>query len=135
MSRAMGGVPTSALRRFGLGVGGVFLALAAVSRWRGHVVAPALLAAAGALLVVPGVVAPRVLRPVQRVWMRGAAALGDVNARILLTVVYCLIVTPIGLVLRRVRDPLDRRLDDGRASQWVKRAQEPVDPGRYERQF
>ena len=131
----MEGVPRSELRRFGLTVGGVFLALGLVSRLRGHTVAPVVLAAIGVLLVVPGVLVPRALGPVQRAWMRGAAVLGDVNARVLLTVLYYAVVSPIGFVLRRVRDPLDRALDDGRTSQWIKRAPGPVDPSRYERQF
>jgi len=113
----------------------MFLLLASISRWRGHTIAPAVLATLGVLLVVPGALAPRILGPVQRGWMRGAAFMGDVNARVILTVLYYLVVFPIGFVLRRVRDPLDRSLDDGRASQWIKRTPEPIDRARYERQF
>jgi hypothetical protein len=125
----------ASLRRFGLTVGGVFLLLAGVSRWRGHSVAPMVLAGAGVLLVVPGLVLPTVLGPVRRVWMQAAAVLGDVNARIILTVLYYLVVSPIGFVMRRVRDPLDRRMDDGRATQWIKRESTKVDRTRYEQQF
>jgi len=39
-------------------------------------------------------------------------------------------------VLRHlVRDPLDRSLADGKASNWIKRERQPVDPARYEQQF
>ena len=131
----MEGASSSELRRFGLSVGGVFLALAALSRWRGHVIAPVVLASLGVLLVVPGVVAPRVLGPVRRGWMHGAGVIGDFNARVILTLLYYVIVFPIGFVLRRVRDPLDRALDDGRTSQWIRRTPGPVDRARYERQF
>jgi len=37
--------------------------------------------------------------------------------------------------MRRIRDPLDRSWRDGRASNWIRRPPEPVDPARYERQF
>jgi len=129
------GVSTSELRRFGLSVGGVFLVLAGLSRWRGHTIAPVVMAIAGVLLVVPGAVVPGVLAPVRRGWLRGAAVLGDVNARILLTVLYYLVVAPIGFVMRRRRDPLDRELDDGRTSQWIRRPAQPLDRASYERQF
>src|SRR5438093_1432425 len=36
---------------------------------------------------------------------------------------------------RRSSDPLDRSWRDGRTSNWIRRPREPVDPGRYERQF
>jgi hypothetical protein len=125
----------SELRRFGLTVGGVFLVLGTLSWARDHTVAPQVLWALGALLAVPGLVAPGVLGPVQRVWMRGATLLGEMNARIILTVLFYAVIFPIGFVLRRVRDPLDRALGDGRASHWTRRPREPFDPARYERQF
>jgi hypothetical protein len=132
----MPGAVPSELRRFGLTVGGVFLVLAALSRWRGHVVAPLVLAGLGVALVVPGLVAPRLLGPVQRGWMRGARLLGEVNTRIILGAFFYLVIAPVGCVLRWfVRDPLDRRLDDGRASNWVRRDVAEVDPARYQQQF
>jgi hypothetical protein len=124
------------LRRFGLTVGGMFVLLGALSRWRGHVWPPAVLIPLGVLLLVPGLVAPTVLGPVRRIWMRGATALGEVNSRIILGVMYFLVFAPVGLVMRAfVRDPLDRRLDDGKASNWIPRSRGPVERARYEQQF
>jgi hypothetical protein len=123
------------LRRFGLTVGGVFLLLGLVSWWRGHVWPPRVLWTVGTLLFVPGLLVPTVLEPVQRGWMRFARVLGEVNGRIILTVMFYLVIWPTGRVLRFFRDPLDRRLDDGRSSQWIRRERTPVDPERYERQF
>ena len=126
---------TSELRRFGLTVGGAFLVLALVSWWRGHELPPRVLAGLGVLLVVPGALAPRVLDPVQRVWMRGATALGYVNTRIILTLLYYLVITPIGLVRRLFSDPLDRKLHDAKPSNWIRREHAPVDPASYRQQF
>jgi hypothetical protein len=58
-----------------------------------------------------------------------------VNARVILTVLFYGVLTPVGLVMRCVRDPLDRTLADGRASYWKRRAPTPVDPAGYENQF
>jgi len=131
----MSGGATAGLRRFGLLVGGAFLVLAAVSRWRGHTLPPAVLAALGVALMVPALVAPGLLGPVERGWMRGATLLGEVNSRILLTVLFYLVIAPVGFVLRRIRDPLDRSLRDADKSNWIRRPSGPVDPMRYERQF
>lgn len=123
------------LRKFGLTVGGAFLVLGTVSRWRGHELPPRVLWALGALLLVPGLVAPALLAPVERLWMRFAEGLGWVNTRIILGVLFYGVVTPVGWVLRRFRDPLDRRLDDGRGSAWVRRPPAPPDPAAYRHQF
>jgi hypothetical protein len=44
-------------------------------------------------------------------------------------------MTPVGLVLRLVRDPLNRSMRDTDATNWVRREPRPVDPASYERQF
>jgi hypothetical protein len=135
MPNPAGGAGPRELRRFGLTGGGAFLLLAAASAWRGHIIAPRVLGTLGVLLVVPGLVAPRLLGPVERGWMRFADVLGRINTRIILGLLYCLVITPVGLVRRWVADPLDRRMRDGRPSVWVTRPRAPVDPTRYRQQF
>jgi hypothetical protein len=126
----------SELRRFGLTVGGAFLLLGLVSWWRGHVRPPLVFWTLGVLLVAPALAAPLVLEPVRRGWMRFGALLGEVNGRIILTALFYLVIAPVGFVLRTFfRDPLDRSLEDGKASNWIKRTQEPLDRARYEQQF
>src|SRR5262249_44010533 len=112
-----------------------FLVLGALSRWRGHTTAPLVLWSLGTALFVPGLVVPSILGPVQRAWMEFARVLGEVNSRIILTVLFFAVFAPFGFVLRRLRDPLDRSWAKRRASDWVKRTPEPVDVARYERQF
>jgi saxitoxin biosynthesis operon SxtJ-like protein len=123
------------LRRFGLTVGAAFVLLALISAWRGHSLPPRVLGVAGAFLLVGALAAPRLLEPVERGWMRFAEVLGRVNTRIVLTLVYCLVITPAGVLRRWVNDPLDRRMRDGRPSVWVARPRRPVDPARYRQQF
>ncbi len=123
------------LRKFGLRVGAVFVLLGVVSWVRGHTLAPRFLWTVAACLVVPALLAPALLRPVERLWMSGAALLGHVNTRIILTVLFYVVLTPVGLMLRLVRDPLNRRLDPSAGSNWVRRAPQPVDPARYQEQF
>jgi hypothetical protein len=125
------------LRRFGLVVGGVFAALAAYLALRHR--HPTLLygyASLAALLLGGAALAPALLAPVRRAWMSGAAVLGWVNTRLLLSIAYILLVVPIALVLRALgRDPLDRRLERDRKSYWRDRPDEPEDRERYRRQY
>jgi hypothetical protein len=123
------------LRKFGVTVGIAFAVLGTISWWRGHELPPRVLWTLGGLLFVPGLLIPAALRPVHRGWMALALVLGHVNTRIILTVLYYVVMTPVGLVMRRFRDPLDRSLRDAKDSQWIKRTPEPVSPERYERQF
>ena len=96
-------------RSFGLSVGGVLLLLAAVLFWRGRLRGAEALGAIGALLVFFGHFTPAALKWPSAAWWRLAMLLGYVNARIVLTVAFVLILTPIGLIWRLIgRDPLAR---------------------------
>ena len=123
------------LRKFGLTVGAAFAVLGAISWWRGHEWPPRVMWTLAVLLMVPGALFPAVLGPVQRGWMKFALVLGHFNTRVILTVLFYVVMTPVGLVMRLFRDPLDRSLKEQRDTQWIKREREPVELARYERQF
>lgn len=129
----------AALRRFGLAVGGVFLAIGAVVVWRsGWTLGPAatVLGGLGGALMALGLVAPPLLRPVYLGWMGLAFVLGFVMTRVILTVVFVGLVIPIGLVLRLVgKDLLDRRLDRGAASYWREKRYRDASPARLEKYY
>lgn len=108
------------MRKFGLLVGGVFLALGAFTYWRHK---PPLtfgtLAGVGAVLFVFGVVAPRALRPVYTAWMRFALLLSKVTTPLFMGIIYFLLLTPIGLAMRLFgKDPLR---SGTASSKWVTR--------------
>jgi hypothetical protein len=88
------------LRKFGLMVGGIFCAIGlwpAIIRGQN----PRLWAVTiGVLLLIPALVAPRILGPVYQVWMTAGEALGWINTRILLGVVFYGLITPMGLIMR-----------------------------------
>ena len=85
--------------------------------WKGRPSAPWLWTAALALGTW-GLVWPRGLRPLYRLWMGLAVVLNYFVSRLILTLLYYLVITPIGLGLRLLgRDPLDRKLKD-RSSYW-----------------
>ncbi len=96
-------------RSFGLSVGGVMIVVAAYMAWRGRDRA-VLVAAIGAALVIFGLLAPKLLKWPSAVWWKFAMVLGHINARVILTVAFALVLTPIGLLWRLTgHDPLARR--------------------------
>ncbi|PYQ94716.1 MAG: hypothetical protein DMF94_33370 [Acidobacteria bacterium] len=102
--------PANPERSFGISVGGVLCAIAIVLLWRRRIGRAEWLGAVGAVLVVLGFLRPRLLKPVSVVWWKFAVLLGRVNARVLLSIIFFLILTPIGLVWRLTgKDPLARQ--------------------------
>ena len=66
----------------------------------------------GVVLLFFGYVRPSVLKYPSDAWWAFAAVLGWINARVLLSIVFFLILTPVGVVWRLTgRDPLARRRD------------------------
>lgn len=64
------------------------------------------------ILWVWALVMPKSLRPVYRVWMTIGHALGWVNSRIILGLMFYVMILPIGLIMRLLgRDPMFRRFD------------------------
>jgi Saxitoxin biosynthesis operon protein SxtJ len=89
----------------------------------------------GSLLVVLGVVWPRLLVVPNRAWMALAAVLSYVSTRVILAVVFFLIVTPIGLIKRAMGwDPLHRRSAVG-DSYWHPYPERQHNPRHYEKMY
>ena len=60
-----------------------------------------------------GLILPQALKPVYLLWMKIGHALGWINTRIILGLVFFVMFAPIALVLRILgKDPLHRKLDD-----------------------
>jgi saxitoxin biosynthesis operon SxtJ-like protein len=79
------------------------------------------------VLVVPAIVLPRSLTHVYRVWMAAGEALGWINTRILLSVIFYGLVTPMGIIMRRFgRDPMQRRFEPGVATYRVPKPSQPA---------
>ena len=120
-------------RKFGFTVGAAFLVLAGLLYfWRHLETAGAVTGALGALLMVAGLALPARLGPVFRAWMGLAHAISKVTTPIFMGIVFFLVMTPIGLLMRLFgKRPLMHRERDG--SYWVA----PASGGRsdMERQF
>ena len=128
-----------ALRSFGWVVGGVVLIIAAVVFWRNDwtlTTAAYVLGGIGGALVVLGLTVPVVLKPIYRVWMALAVVLGFIMTRVILSIVYYFIMTPIGLIMRLVgKDPMHCRLDAKATSYWIEKSYDDDSPERLEKYY
>jgi hypothetical protein len=111
------------LRSFGIIMAVVLSLIASVLLWNDRPVCMYLFVISS-LFLISGIAFPRLLKPIEFVWMKLAFILGYIMTRIILTIVFYLAVTPVGL-LRQLfsKDPLDMKIDKDAASYW-----KPVDP-------
>jgi hypothetical protein len=124
------------LRKFGTGMTIVLSALGAIGIWRGRLVAPSVFFFAAVLALLTTLGHPRGLAPVHRIWMTLARALAWINTRIILFLLFYVVLTPVGVVMRLLgRDPLKRKLDRACSSYWI--TLKPGQPAkdRYEHLF
>lgn len=126
--------PKNPERSFGISVGGVLLAIAAFAVWRGRMTAAEVLGAVGAVLLVLGLTAPRLLKYPSKAWWAFAMALGYVNARIILSMAFFLVLTPISTIWRLIgRDPLARRREHWQG--WTPYPERYADRSHFTRMF
>ncbi len=123
------------LRNFGLTVGIAFALLGLLLLWRGKTFYPYFLAASAALVSL-GLALPLLLAPFHKAWMALSAILGWVMTRLVLSILFYLAFTPIGIIGRLAgRKFLDSEIDRSRETYWVYRdAAESAKPD-CERQF
>lgn len=104
------GGPKDPDRAFGFSVGFVLSAIAALFLWRGRPAVAEALGVVGGLLIVLAAVRPGWLKWPSAAWWKLANVLAYVNARVLLTLIFAIVLTPTGLLWRLAgKDPLARR--------------------------
>lgn len=126
--------PEKLNRSFGLVMAGGFVALALLRLLVTGTVAWWLIGLGGAFCAAALWVS-HTLTPLRAAWMKLASVLGFVNQRILLTILFGLLITPIGLLLRLLGKQPIRLHVEGAGSYWRMRRADEFTASRMERQF
>jgi hypothetical protein len=122
-------------RKTALVVGSVLLLIAAWNYHRGRMTIVEVFGATGALLLVAGLFIPPATRAFHTGWMKFAQALGWVNSRVLLTILFYTVFAPYGFLSRLFgRDPLRRRAKSG-DTYWTTRKTTRQTTEQFERLF
>jgi hypothetical protein len=126
-----GSAPTE--RSFGLSIGGIGLVVATVLWWRGYPRLGTAVFALGTLLLILALTAPSLLKLPNFLWWRFSRALAWVNTRIVLTLFFAAVLTPVGVIMRLVgRNPLSASKE---TTNWRAYPARRADPRHYERLF
>ena len=122
------------LRKFGLVTGAMLiLFFDLLIPWIWGIAMPKWPLIAAAILAAMALIFPASLRPVYTVWMRFAEALGWVNTRIILSVIFFLLFFPVGMIMRLFNDPMRRKLDESADSYRI--PSNPPKPENMERPY
>lgn len=123
------------LRKFGLTVGIVLLAIADFLFYK-QKESYFYFGIIGAFLVLAGLISPIILKPLNKAWMTLAILMGWVMTRVILTILFFLVLTPLRFIAKLFRkDFLDLKIDKKRESYWELREKKEFKPSDYENQF
>lgn len=124
------------LKKFGLTVGGVFIALGLFLHFYSGINFGRYLTGFGALLFLFGITFPMALKYAYKSWMSLALVMGFFMSRLILSILFYIVVTPIGIIAKIARkDFLDLKFDKSKKSYWNYRSNEDYQKIFTERQF
>ncbi len=126
---------TSTLRKFGLLLT-VFLGiLGGISLWKNGNLYPYLFAAA-LLILILSLAYPQALKFIYKPWMMVAIVIGSIVSHVILFILFYLVFTPVGLILRLTgKDLLDEKIIRDKDSYWIEREKTIFSREDLERQF
>ena len=125
----------SDLRNFGVTLGIILLAISGFLFWREKESFQIFLAI-GITLLMTAIAKPALLKPVYWIWMIFAIILGWLMTRVILSLLFYVVFTSIGLTLRLFgKQFLELRWDKSKESYWNFRTNEHRQNENYEKQF
>jgi len=132
-------ISRKALQKFGWLIGGIVTISASWFLFRSHSSHPEFWYAAlgmGVLLLFGGTFFPESLPLLYRIWMGLAFIMGAFMSRIILTFVFFLLVTPIGVIMRLFgKDLLNIKPMDKASTFWIPKTDHDSSPVRLEKYY
>ena len=123
------------LRNFGLIFAFLLTLIASYLLWRGKDNAE-ILFILSAVFLLSSLALPKILIPIYKPWMFIALAIGWFITRIIIIVLFYVVVTPIGVIMRLVKkDFLSLEFNDNIDSYWVRKKIVKFDKSKYENQY
>jgi hypothetical protein len=111
-------------RAFGCTVGSILVVIAAAKAFAAGALAPVefVIFAAGALLLLIGIVAPSRLSTLNRLWLKLGSTIAKAANPIILALLFYLMVTPMAIAVRILgKRPLNLAPDRTAATYWIER--------------
>tara|TARA_B100000287_G_scaffold423810_1_gene467579 strand:- start:430 stop:840 length:411 start_codon:yes stop_codon:yes gene_type:complete len=122
------------LRSFGYTIGIILLFISAILLYHGNYLHKNL-AIIATIFIGMGVVAPVFLKPIYLIWMTFAVVLGWIMTKIILSVVFYIIITPISFITRLFGEDFLSLKKIKNDSHWNNRNSSDEVNQNYEKQF
>ncbi len=123
------------LRVFGVGAAVLLMAFWSLKFFYFQTGNSPLLIGFAAYFLISGLVLQPALKPVYRVWIRVAHKIGQINAYILLLLIFYAVITPIAFIMRKLgKHPLPAMAAASGDSYWIAHEGKP-DKETYKREF
>ncbi|MBI5182760.1 MAG: hypothetical protein HY999_00125 [Nitrospinae bacterium] len=123
------------LRKFGITIGIVLGVLGGVFLWRDKDYYPYLFILS-ILFLFLGLVLPILLKPIYKIWMSLAIMMGLFMTGVILSLLFYLVFTSIGVISRLFgKEFLDLKIDRSQESYWKYKESKGFKQSDYERQF
>ncbi len=126
-----------ALRKFGITICIVLSLIGGLVYLKGaHPLRALVFWAVSSVFLLMAFVIPGALKLIYKIWMGIAFVLGWFMSRLILTILFYGVVTPIGVLMRLTgRDTLDRKIDKETSSYWIRRPHSAFMKEKYTRLF
>jgi len=123
------------VKKTGVTVGIVLIAISFLLWWLGKS-SFVYFSAIGGIFIILSYIALPVLRPFHKLWIGLSLILGFIMSRVILTLLFYFVVTPIGLLAKLVgKKFMPLGFDKSAATYWEKREKTVKEKIDYERQF
>ena len=122
------------LRKFGLAMSAAFVVIAFIITLRRRFDPLPFVSVSMGFLIF-SLLLPVVLKPFYIIWMKFALILSWINTRLILAIIFYLVFTPVGLLIRLFTSLLDMKIEKNRESYWIRKEEIKFKPSVYEHQF
>lgn len=123
-------------RAFGLVFAGFFALLTLLKLWRGWSAWGWIFLGAAAAFAALALLAPGLLAPLNRTWLKLGLALHKVVTPIVMAMLFYLVITPMGVAMRLMgKDLLRLKRDPGARTYWIERQPPGPPPDTMKNQF
>ena len=124
------------LRQFGIALSVILGVFGTIHFFKGHGSAYPWFFALAIVFLFLGILIPKSLKQVFTIFTKIAHAIGWFNTRVILIVVYYIILTPIGLVMKMFgKDILDIKSKQNKETYWRERKTIKTDANQLTKQF
>jgi hypothetical protein len=125
-------ISKKSLRKFGIVIGLILISITILFFWN-SVSWKVMLLTVGGILLLSGIFIPKNLKDIYKVWMGFAFGLGWIVSRIILTILFVFILTPLGLFAKLFgKEFLDLNFNKEKSSYWIPKKEEAAD---YEKMY